>query len=323
MRYSDMSAEDFRYGLRPKVAATWNLHKQLPQDLDFFVLLSSLSSIIGQEGQSNYTSGNVFQDAFARYRVLRGQKAVSLNLPNVARIGAVAEQWAAKQGAVGNAPAGSTNIRRLMWSFGFGTIDEAELLAILDHYCDATLPLLDPAEAQLVIGLPNPNEYIAQDAPIPRWLNRHMFRTLFSAEDTGIGGGASSSDAAADVEQNLPALLKEAESLEPAVVAILLGIQRRLSRSLALEVSEIDPVRAIQSYGIDSLSAVEIVNWFRTEVGAELSVLELLRNVPMQELARLSALKSKLLSAKVTKVEEEDSTGVVGLSRETERVATG
>ena len=309
MRYCDMSAEDFRYGLRPKVAATWNLHTQLPQDLDFFVLLSSLSSIIGQEGQSNYTSGNAFQDAFARYRVLHGQKAVSLNLPNVAHIGAGAEQWAAKQEARGGASAGSANVRRLMWSYGFGTIDEAELLAILDHYCDAALPILDAAKAQVVIGLPNPKEYTAQDVPLPRWLNRHMFRTLFSAEDTAIGGsggGPESADAESNAEENLPALLGEAESLEPAVAAIVRGIQRRLSRSLSMEVAEIDPTRAIQSYGIDSLSAVEIVNWFRNAVGAELSVFELLRNVPMQELARLAALKSKFLSAKVTGARDED-----------------
>lgn len=45
---------------------TWNLDVQLPADLDFFVLLSSIAGINGAASQSPYAGASVFEDAFAR-----------------------------------------------------------------------------------------------------------------------------------------------------------------------------------------------------------------------------------------------------------------
>ncbi|KAG5796065.1 hypothetical protein H9Q69_004899 [Fusarium xylarioides] len=53
--------------LRPKIVGTINLDKYFASsDLAFFVALSSIVSVIGKSGQSNYAAGNGFQDAFAR-----------------------------------------------------------------------------------------------------------------------------------------------------------------------------------------------------------------------------------------------------------------
>lgn len=66
--------------IQSKARSSWNLHHQLPENLKFFVLLASVSGIIGSVGQSNYAAGNSYQDALARYRVSIGQKAVSIDL---------------------------------------------------------------------------------------------------------------------------------------------------------------------------------------------------------------------------------------------------
>ena len=37
-------------------------------DLDFFVMFSSMASIVGNMGQSSYSACNAFQDSLAQYR---------------------------------------------------------------------------------------------------------------------------------------------------------------------------------------------------------------------------------------------------------------
>lgn len=37
-------------------------------DLDFFVMFSSMASIVGNIGQSSYSASNAFQDSLAQYR---------------------------------------------------------------------------------------------------------------------------------------------------------------------------------------------------------------------------------------------------------------
>lgn len=66
--------------LAPKMAASWNLHRYFAnQTLDFFVLFSSASSVLGTFGQAAYAAGNAFVDALAKARVAQGQPAISVN----------------------------------------------------------------------------------------------------------------------------------------------------------------------------------------------------------------------------------------------------
>lgn len=67
--------------LAAKMQGTRALYKALQgQPLDFFVLCSSLTSIIGRLGQVDYTAANAFMDAFARYQHAQtGQFITSIN----------------------------------------------------------------------------------------------------------------------------------------------------------------------------------------------------------------------------------------------------
>ncbi len=60
--------------LAPKVMGTLVLDQIFQQrDLDFFVLCSSLNSIVGGFGQADYSAANAFIDAFAHHRSLRSR----------------------------------------------------------------------------------------------------------------------------------------------------------------------------------------------------------------------------------------------------------
>ncbi len=59
---------DFEKVMSPKVAGTVNLYNTVEKEaLDFFMMLSSITSMVGNMGQANYASANYFQNAFAVY----------------------------------------------------------------------------------------------------------------------------------------------------------------------------------------------------------------------------------------------------------------
>ncbi|HYR82565.1 MAG TPA: SDR family NAD(P)-dependent oxidoreductase [Terriglobia bacterium] len=68
----------FRSVMPSKVTGAWHLHNLTADTpLDFFVLFSSLASLIGSHGQGNYAAANAFLDGLAVYRR-------SLGLPGLA-----------------------------------------------------------------------------------------------------------------------------------------------------------------------------------------------------------------------------------------------
>lgn len=66
--------------LAPKVDGAWNVH-ELTSDasLDFFVMFSSVASLVGSPGQGAYAAGNAFLDALADRRRVLGRCALSIN----------------------------------------------------------------------------------------------------------------------------------------------------------------------------------------------------------------------------------------------------
>ena len=74
------NAERFARVMAPKVRGAWNLHTQtqgLP--LDFFVCFSSMASLLGSPGQSNYAAANAFLDALGAPSSGAGLPGLSIN----------------------------------------------------------------------------------------------------------------------------------------------------------------------------------------------------------------------------------------------------
>ncbi|WP_392481395.1 SDR family NAD(P)-dependent oxidoreductase [Nostoc sp. C110] len=72
--------ERFAKVLAPKIDGAWNLHL-LSRDcpLDFFVMFSSVASLVGSPGQGNYAAANMYLDTLAHYRRHQGLPALSIN----------------------------------------------------------------------------------------------------------------------------------------------------------------------------------------------------------------------------------------------------
>ncbi|MCG7406876.1 SDR family NAD(P)-dependent oxidoreductase [Paenibacillus sp. ACRRX] len=86
--------EVFRNVLAPKVQGTWNLeHATAADELDFFILCSSMTSAFGGAGQSDYAAANAFLDHFAAYRSQTGSsRTISIQWPTWRETGMAVER---------------------------------------------------------------------------------------------------------------------------------------------------------------------------------------------------------------------------------------
>lgn len=79
-------------GFGSKVQPSWNLHHLLPNNMDIFILLSSLAGICRSAAQANYAVDTTFQDSLARVRTASELKtSVALDLGYMVDIGMLTE----------------------------------------------------------------------------------------------------------------------------------------------------------------------------------------------------------------------------------------
>lgn len=111
------SWERFERVMAPKVQGAWNLHV-LTQNypLDFFVMFSSVASLLGSAGQANYSAANAFLDALAYTRTRMGLPGLSINWGAWSQIGVAAKRQ-----------------MRQFGSKGMGTITPQQGLAVLEQ----------------------------------------------------------------------------------------------------------------------------------------------------------------------------------------------
>jgi aryl carrier-like protein len=253
-----MTHEEYHAAIHAKVQGTWALHRvslEQPQPLDFFTLLSSISGIVGKKGQSNYSAGNTFLDAFASYRQSLGLRANAVALGLIEDVGYVAEQGGM-----------DSHFDKRQWTpILEGTLRQILNLSILQQ---SAQPISAGSSAQLVTGVGFP---LPDDSDLKR---EARFAYLFTA---GSGAGAGSGDGGSGGDQTLRAFKMMHKS--GADAAALAGLAQELlaaqfTRILRLETA-MEPAKPLMAYGLDSLAAVELRNWVRSELGAELTALDI------------------------------------------------
>ncbi|KAL7066038.1 hypothetical protein ACR3K2_35190, partial [Cryptosporidium serpentis] len=77
------SIESFETVFKPKVYGAWNLHEicyelDLNKNLNHFVLFSSVASLLGNFGQTNYSAANACLDSLANHRQKHGLSCLSI-----------------------------------------------------------------------------------------------------------------------------------------------------------------------------------------------------------------------------------------------------
>ncbi|WP_160670946.1 non-ribosomal peptide synthetase [Clostridium sp. C8-1-8] len=78
--------------IRPKILGTWVLDELTDKDdLDFFIMISSIGSFIGGVGQGDYTAANAYLDSFAKLRSRKGRRTLTIDWPTWKDVGMAVE----------------------------------------------------------------------------------------------------------------------------------------------------------------------------------------------------------------------------------------
>ena len=271
--FEKMTHRQWSASLRPKVLGTHNLDVLLPENLDFFIILSSFAGIFGNRSQSNYAAANTYQDALAQQRRELGLKAVTVNLGIMRDVGVLAEE-------------GATGYLK-EWEIPFG-IREKEFHSLMRMVIAAeTSGQKSTVPTQIITGFPTGG--MAHNAGIrrPFFFDDPRFSELAAAGLETIPTDAPSLAEAKSSRTKvaLQTLIAAADSIAKASEAMTDAMVARVARSLSTSTSEINADKPLHAYGVDSLLAVEIVNWVFSETKVTLSVLEVLATMPISELA--------------------------------------
>lgn len=265
-----MAFEGWKAAVRPKVQGTWNLHNQF-HDLDFFVMLSSATGVLGNISQANYTAGGTFQDAFARFRSSNGLPAVSIDLGLVKSIGYVAE---------------TKGVSERLIRMGYRPIEVDEVLAVIESAIKT--PIRSQIYSQIITGIPSfdsiSGNYWREELRFSD-LRKHQIASRTSRERKGN-----------QEENNIKHMLADALSWADAVNAVTSAIIKKLSNMFTIPETEIDKLMPLTKYNVDSLVAVEVRNWLVSHFQAEISIFDVLQSKSLMILGEKVSTKSRYVA---------------------------
>lgn len=247
---ADLTEERFRKVFVPKVAGALNLAAAVQGPLDFFVFYSSISSVIGNRGQTNYVAANSMLDGLAHVLRSRGVPAISINWGALAEAGVVARD---------------EKLEAILLSEGVTGLKNREAFGVL--------------EKAIRWGKPQVGAFIV-DWEI--WHNAHpdlsddpRFREL--KVRAGAGGG---NDAASQIRTEL------AESSKEQRLGVLEGhLQDVLANTLKMPKDNISVSRKLNEMGVDSLMVLELSLGIKERIGVSFSAMEFLKGPNLQQLA--------------------------------------
>ena len=107
----------------------------------------------------------------------------------------------------------------------------------------------------------------------------------------------------------LQAMLAEATSLASATEIVCEALIVKLAKSMMMPLEDLDASKPANTYGVDSLVAVEIRNWIFREIKADVSVFDILSSVPLAALSGKVASQSQLVPVSILEVEPTDPIG--------------
>ena len=233
---SEQTPERMAAVLAPKIGGAWHLHRHTRgQDIDFFVMFSSMAALFGAAGQSGYAAANAAMDAFAHWRRSEGLPALSVNWGPWADAG----MWAALR----------THDQHRWTDQGVRLIESTEGVRMLDALLRTDL--IQAAALRIDWA-----RFLSGCAPgeVPSLV-------------VDLGRPAVLPPPAA------PPLVDRLRAIQPERGRRLLAahVREQILRVLGLDAAHrLDPQQGLREIGMDSLMAVELRNRLQSSLGRSL-----------------------------------------------------
>ncbi|KAJ9482561.1 hypothetical protein VN97_g10867 [Penicillium thymicola] len=287
----DMSHKDWQDVLSSKVAGTWNLHNALDgndANLQFFVVCGSITGVMGNAGQVNYSAANAFVSSFAQYRLQMGLPASVVNLGGVDDVGFLAAQ--------------DPTLRERMRSASVRLLSEQEVLdafelAIFsgDFKGNSNSSDLLNIPNNLIVGMSS-TKSLADATVRPLWGQDARFRA-YSHLDFDPEATADASKIAPSLRYMISLLENDPDTLdgpawkEQTMLEIANTLQQYSTFARGQDSAQLATIH------IDSLMTVEIRNWCRRHFDLGLSLIAITKAATFSGLGDLitETLRSKYI----------------------------
>ena len=248
----------FERVFRPKAQGAWNLHEATVAagtSLDFFVMLSSISSVLGFFGQVNYAAANFFQDALAHYRRQQSLPATSVNLGVLGQYAGLSRSVNEDQDVIG-----------LLESQGLLVMSLTDILAKLEM-------ALVQQPAQRMTGRFDWSRF---RMAYPHLVRDARFVDLLSDAALARGNRPKSSNLRTELAELKPE--QRCERLEQELAA-------KLARILDATPEKLDVSASINVLGLDSLMLTDLQIWIGRLLDITLPLIKLLKGPSITTLA--------------------------------------
>ncbi len=249
-----LNAQRFSAVMGPKAGGAWNLHvrtKKLP--LDFFVMFSSIASLVGNPGQGNYAAANAYLDALAVHRHSLNLPALTINWGHLGGIGYVSR---------------NAHVSEYLNRHGIPELSPSEVMNILGQLLRADITQV----SAMRMDWPHWVEANPRLQKLPRY-QEIISKEVSSAPQQSRSAGTASAILSASGEDRIN-LLEQ-------------FIRETAARVLGLPAANLDPALPLSESGLDSLMAIELVNRLEEGLHLRFPVEKIVGGPSIQKLAKI------------------------------------
>jgi NAD(P)-dependent dehydrogenase (short-subunit alcohol dehydrogenase family)/acyl carrier protein len=241
---ANLDAERFATVLGPKVEGANHLDlatRGLP--LEYFVMFSSVTTLMGNPGQGNYVAANAYMEGLARRRRQEGLPALAIGWGPIIDVGVVARSQKLK-----------SNLQKLTGVSGLKAREGLDLME------EALARPSDLPELAVMTISPNEGSFGGGRLPI---LQSPTYAQLVSQSSGGAEGEGEKVD--------LNALI-QSEGIDVTRRKVIDVIVAQLARVLHSREEDISRTRPLAEIGLDSLMALELVMKLEEVFGIHVSL---------------------------------------------------